>query len=56
MKLVSLAGVASAALALAVNAPAPAIAADLGGYHGSTKDGYLGPMPVIHQGSAGPCY
>ena len=56
MKLVSLAGVASAALALAVNAPAPAIAADLGGYHGSTKDSYAGPMPVIHQGSAGPCY
>ena len=56
MKLVSLAGVASAALALAVNAPAPAIAADLGGYHGSTKDGYAGPMPVLHQGSDGPCY
>jgi opacity protein-like surface antigen len=56
MKLVSLAGVASAALAFAVQAPAPAFAADLGGYKGSTKDGYAAPMPVIHQGSAGPCY
>ena len=56
MKLVSLAGVASAALALAVQVPAPAAAADLGGYRGgSVKDGYA-PMPVISQGSAGPCY
>jgi opacity protein-like surface antigen len=56
MKLVSLAGVASAALAIAVQAPAPAIAADLGGYKGSMKDGYVAPMPVISHGSAGPCY
>jgi opacity protein-like surface antigen len=57
MKLVSLAGVASAALAFAVNVPAPAHAADLGGYKGSTKDGgYAAPMPVIHNGPAGPCY
>lgn len=55
MKLVSLAGVASAALALAVQAPVPASAADLGGY-GSVKDGYAAPLPVIQQGSAGPCY
>ena len=56
MKLVSLTGVASAALALAVQAPLPASAADLGGYGGSVKDGYAAPMPVIQQGSAGPCY
>ena len=56
MKLVSLAGVASAALAITVQLPAPASAADLGGYRGSTKDGYVTPMPVITQGSAGPCY
>ena len=56
MKLVSLAGVASAALALAVQAPAPAFAADLGGYKGSMKDGYAAPLPVIQHGSAGPCY
>jgi len=56
MKLVSLAGVASAALALAVQAPLPASAADLGGYGGSIKDGYAQPLPVIQQGSAGPCY
>jgi opacity protein-like surface antigen len=57
MKLVSLAGVASAALAsFAALAPAPATAADLGGYRGgSVKDGYA-PLPVISQGSAGPCY
>jgi opacity protein-like surface antigen len=55
MKLVSLAGVASAALAFAVNVPAPASAADLGGMRGSMKDGYQ-PMPVIQQSSAGPCY
>jgi opacity protein-like surface antigen len=35
--------------------PAPAYAADLGGYRGSMKDGYQ-PMPVINQTSAGPCY
>jgi len=56
MKLVSLAGVASAALALAVSAPVPVSAADLGGYGGSMKDGYAAPLPVIQQGSAGPCY
>ena len=56
MKLVSLAGVASAALAFAALVPAPVSAADLGGYRGSMKDGYTGPMPVIQQGSAGPCY
>ena len=56
MKLVYLAGVTSAALAFAVQVSAPATAADLGGYHGSMKDGYAGPMPVIQQGSAGPCY
>ena len=56
MKLVSLAGVASAALAIAVQAPMPASAADLGGYRGSVKDGYVGPMPVVQQGSSGPCY
>lgn len=56
MKLISLAGVASAALAFAVQAPLPASAADLGGYNGSMKDGYAGPMPVIQQSSAGPCY
>ena len=56
MKLVSLAGVASAALALAALAPAPVAAADLGGYRGgSVKDGYA-PLPVISQGSGGPCY
>jgi opacity protein-like surface antigen len=56
MKLVSLAGVASAALAIAVSAPAPAFAADLGGYRGSTKDGYVAPMPVVQHGPSGPCY
>ena len=56
MKLVSLAGVASAALAFAALVPAPASAADLGGYRGSLKDGFAGPLPVIQQGSAGPCY
>ncbi len=55
MKLVSLAGVVSAALAVAVSVPAPVLAADLGGYRGSVKDGYQ-PMPVINQSSAGPCY
>jgi opacity protein-like surface antigen len=55
MKLVSLAGVASAALILAVNVPATAQAADLGGARGSMKD-YGGPMPVIQQGASGPCY
>jgi opacity protein-like surface antigen len=56
MKLVSLAGVASAALVLAANVPAPAAAADLGGYRGSTKDGYVAPMPTVSYSSAGPCY
>ncbi|MEQ1698314.1 MAG: acyloxyacyl hydrolase [Hyphomicrobiaceae bacterium] len=54
MKLVSLAGVASAALILAVNVPVSAQAADLGGARGSMKD--YGPMPVIQQGASGPCY
>ena len=54
MKLVSLAGVASAAVALLVQAPTNAYAADLGGYNGSIKDGYAGPLPVIRQ--SGPCY
>lgn len=55
MKIISLAGVVSAALALAVNVPASAVAADLGGARGSMKD-YAGPMPVIHQGANCPCY
>jgi opacity protein-like surface antigen len=55
MKFVSLAGVASAVLAVALAAPAPATAADLGAGRGSMKD-YGGPMPVVSQGSAGPCY
>lgn len=55
MKFVSLAGVASAALVLAVLVPVSAQAADLGGARGSMKD-YGGPMPVIQQSSAGPCY
>ena len=56
MKLVSLAGVASAALVLAVNVPVSAHAADLGGARGGSMKDYGGPMPVIQQGSSGPCY
>lgn len=52
MKLVSLAGVAAAALALSVIAPFNANAADLGGMRGSIKDG---PVPVVYQ-STHPCY
>ena len=56
MKLVSLAGVASAALVLAVNVPVTAQAADLGGARGGSMKDYGGPMPVIQQGASGPCY
>jgi len=56
MKFVSLAGVVSAALVLAVNVPVSAQAADLGGARGGSMKDYGGPMPVIHQGAGGPCY
>jgi len=56
MKLVSLAGVASAALFLAAFVPVSAQAADLGGVRGGSMKDYGGPMPVIHQGAGGPCY
>lgn len=54
MKFHEKAGIASAAFAVAAIFAAPAGAADLGGYGGSVKDGYV-PLPQVTQG-AGPCY
>lgn len=48
------AGIASAVAVVAL-AAIPASAADLGGYGGSVKDGYV-PLPQVVHSSAGPCY
>lgn len=56
MKFISVAGVVSAALALAANVPVTAQAADLGGARGGSIKDYGGPMPVIQQSTGGPCY
>lgn len=57
MTVIFKAGIASAAIAVAAVAVAamPAVAADLGGYRGSTKDGYV-PLPQVVASGAGPCY
>ncbi len=52
MKLVSLAGVAAAAVIAAAGLATPASAADLRGM----KDGYAAPLPQVQHGAAGPCY
>ncbi|MBX9926718.1 MAG: acyloxyacyl hydrolase [Hyphomicrobiaceae bacterium] len=52
MKLVSLAGVAAAAVIAAAGLSLPASAADLRGL----KDGYAAPLPQVQHGAAGPCY
>lgn len=55
MKVYERAGIASAAFAAAAIFAIPANAADLGGYGGSVKDGYV-PLPQVSAGGAGPCY
>ncbi len=52
MKLVSLAGVATAAVIAAAGLATPSSAADLRGM----KDGYAAPLPHVQTGSTGPCY
>jgi len=52
MKLVSLAGVATAAVIAAAGLATPSSAADLRGM----KDGFAAPLPHVQTGSAGPCY
>lgn len=55
MKLLATAGVVSAAFAVAAISFSTAQAADLGGYPGSVKDGYV-PLPQVVHSAAGPCY
>ncbi len=55
MKVFEKAGIASAAFAVAAISATAVSAADLGGYGGSVKDGYV-PLPQVSAGGAGPCY
>jgi opacity protein-like surface antigen len=55
MKVFEKAGIASAAFAVVAISSMPASAADLGGYGGSVKDGYV-PLPQVASTGAGPCY